>query len=1348
MKKYLEGRNVLSLSLVVLVLLAIPFSLYVIRLNLENRSKAAPATNTSDSNSKIAGLVLPSVLGFQSDLFSGAANVSYPISVPAGPGGLKPNIALSYSTSCVDDMHTNVQDWSAKYVAQAQLAGLGWNVSGVDSITKGSRGQYYITVGGSSYKLISKSYDNQGKPTSEDWDTSPKGFLRIKHSPFEYGNHEWVVTTKDGTIFTFGNTNESKAWSVETPDPQNPTSQQNVVYRWMLSSITDTHNNSVAYTYTQEVSNVNSKGDPACREAGKPYIRSIYSNTITWGGNHFTVVFNYEDRLDWKFENIDTSCAQSHYTNKRLKDISIKTDGNLIRQYTLDYKYPVTGINHSLLKTITQKGLNGQTSLPPYTFDYEGTSNETYLKWANNGYGGKVTFSYTRAKPLTLGRDGTDYSWYPGTERTRVIKRVTEDGMGNTIVSRTMYKDDRASKEGKTTPPPEPYDPNTGGYIGLGFTDRNLSEQSGDFEFLGFGEAKDVLYEKNKDGNNPKDIVSMTKKYFYQELTTNADIGGQSRVMHYPDPRKGKAYKSEVLDKTGKVLTRSEEEWKVDATPKYNPVDGRQNINYFPFVFLDNAKNTIFDNNNNPITTKSAYMYDTAYGNTTSTIDYGDINDQSDDKYTQVNYYNIDKPDKYMVGKPQVSRFFKGLPDGNPQEISRTGYFYDGKAWGEIPTLGDVTTVDKVRLTTDTYPELHISTKTEYDQWGNPVKTWDAKGKMTETKYDDTYHLYPVKITNSLGDFTTTSYNYILGVPTSVTDINNVTTVFKYDDLGRAKKIIKIGDSEEKPSIEYTFKDALPMVVGTKTRIESNTDKIMESYQFYNGLGQLIQEKTYGPGENQIIVSNTKYDSRGQVPEKSIPYFDYTTTTPMNTYSTPKQTIVTTTEYDDLGRPTKIINTDGTWSETQYDGLIKTTTNEASVKKIFESDAIGNLLKVKEFNSTTSTTPYATTEYNYNKILGVMTNTKDTKGNVTTIKYDNLGRKMSMTDPDLGTWSYDYDLNGNLKWQKDNKNQTINFEYDDLNRLRFKKLPDGSQVEYIYDQGPFGRGKRTKMIDSSGSTTTEYDNRGRVVKETKVIKVNNNPEETFVTNYTYDNLDRIVTITYPDNEQIKYTYNRAGQPQKLSIVNGQELVTDTTYSAMGQVLNQKYGNNTQTTYSYYFGNDGHPPSLRLKGISTTGPSGSLFSKQYTYDQVGNIIRIQDQLNPVETENFTYDYLSRLLGANTAYQANYSYDQIGNILTKVEGPDSRTLTYNSKQPVHAPKTVNDLPYQYDANGNLIKDELRDIVYDFENRPTSITVSGGLTTPTPTPTTIPGPTSTPTPIIPPTTPTPTIGPIQML
>lgn len=413
-------------------------------------------------------------------------------------------------------------------------------------------------------------------------------------------------------------------------------------------------------------------------------------------------------------------------------------------------------------------------------------------------------------------------------------------------------------------------------------------------------------------------------------------------------------------------------------------------------------------------------------------------------------------------------------------------------------------------------------------------------------------------------------------------------------------------------------------------------------------------------------------------------------------------------EYDPLGRVIKVTNIDGSSVTSSYYGYAKTITNESGVKKIFENDAYGNLIKTTEFNDSNNT-PYSNIQYEYNVALNSLLKTTDQKGNTTTMTYDGFGRKIAMNDPDLGRWKYKYDLNGNLIEQTDNKNQTMKFEYDALNRLTNKIYPNQTKDSYTYDEGNYAKGKITRKVDLSGSTQAEYDVRGRVVKEIKNIVINNQTNS-FTTYYTYDALDRVKTVKYPDNEEVQFFYDRAGSSSSLKITNGPTLVTNTTYNALGMIKKQDYGNNTSSEYTY---ND----SLRLNSIKTS----NLFHKKYSYDLVGNIIKIEDMINPSETENYAYDNLNRLLSANGPYDAKYEYNEIGNILFKKEGADTRTLTYSNQSPVHAPKAVNNVSYQYDANGNLTKDERREITYDYENRPTSM-ILGEQNTQTPAPTSL--------------------------
>ena len=98
---------------------------------------------------------------------------------------------------------------------------------------------------------------------------------------------------------------------------------------------------------------------------------------------------------------------------------------------------------------------------------------------------------------------------------------------------------------------------------------------------------------------------------------------------------------------------------------------------------------------------------------------------------------------------------------------------------------------------------------------------------------------------------------------------------------------------------------------------------------------------------------------------------------------------------------------------------------------------------------------------------------------------DPLGRKASLNDRDMGAWSYGYDATGNLTRQTDARGQRICLYYDSLERLAGKhyrtddacpSVNPSLNVSYTYDaydpgNGQYGKGMRTGMTDSSGSTS-------------------------------------------------------------------------------------------------------------------------------------------------------------------------------------------------------------------------------------------------------------------------------------
>jgi YD repeat-containing protein len=200
---------------------------------------------------------------------------------------------------------------------------------------------------------------------------------------------------------------------------------------------------------------------------------------------------------------------------------------------------------------------------------------------------------------------------------------------------------------------------------------------------------------------------------------------------------------------------------------------------------------------------------------------------------------------------------------------------------------------------------------------------------------------------------------------------------------------------------------------------------------------------------------------------------------------------------------------------------------------------------------------FNTTTYDYDA-LDHLTQVTDVAGNVTTMHYDGLERKDWMDDPDMGEWHYGYDLAGNLTSQIDARGCVISFDYDELNRLtekRYSGTCSGATVNYFYDEAGHGysEGRRTRMTDGSGWTAWFYDARGRVTKEIKTIG-----SQSFTTEYTYDAMDRPVTMKYPDGEVVTHAYNDGGALESLSGYD--PYVTGLDYNPLGQITTLSLGN--------------------------------------------------------------------------------------------------------------------------------------------------------------------------------------------
>lgn len=156
----------------------------------------------------------------------------------------------------------------------------------------------------------------------------------------------------------------------------------------------------------------------------------------------------------------------------------------------------------------------------------------------------------------------------------------------------------------------------------------------------------------------------------------------------------------------------------------------------------------------------------------------------------------------------------------------------------------------------------------------------------------------------------------------------------------------------------------------------------------------------------------------------------------------------------------------------------------------YEYDAFEQLVQVREYNVNNAS---YTTRYGYD-LQGNLTQVTDHAGNLTGMTYDLLGRKRTMTDPDMGAWQYGYDGAGNLTSQRDGRGQWLYLEYDALDRL-VKRRRDSNTgpllSEYLYDAvGQKGLLATTRAYGAEGTTearSVTYDARNRLTRQEWVV---------------------------------------------------------------------------------------------------------------------------------------------------------------------------------------------------------------------------------------------------------------------
>lgn len=689
--------------------------------------------------------------------------------------------------------------------------------------------------------------------------------------------------------------------------------------------------------------------------------------------------------------------------------------------------------------------------------------------------------------------------------------------------------------------------------------------------------------------NNPFD-----KKFAGFEKVTETKADGTSTITYYHQGngtnsgtyeytdnvgKIGYVYRTDVLDASNALVSRTTT--KYDST---NPVTGA----YFVYPIQ-----TV--NENSGVNTAKTYSYNTGTGTLSSAVDYGLVTvtdpltftDTGTDKKT-TNYTYATNGSIYKVSNQTTL-------DQSSAKVNETNLYYDNQALGTV-IKGNNTKTEQWKVGT-----TYVNTQKSYSMYGNVLTSTDERGKVTNYAYDS-YNLYPTTVTDPLTRTTQYTYDYNTGKPTQVTDQNGYIYQTTYDGFGRVLEqkipdLVTPSTLVTKTTYSYTN---TPNNVSTYKTDYLDSSTTVDSYQYFDGLGRLIQDRSEAEASGTFNVKDVTYNNVGLLQSESI---RYTGSGSARTTPTTDTTLYNTYTYDPLNRVLSVVNALGTTSYV-YTGL-KTAITDANGKvKNYYNDAYGNLVKVEEINSGST----YTTNYTWN-LNNKLTNITDALSNVRNFTYDGLGRRLTAqdlhasADATFGTWTYTYDDAGNLTQTLDSKSQTVNYTYDDLNRVLTEDYTGqaGTEVTYTYDVGTGNLGKLTSVVNPASTRAYIYNSNGGLKQQTDTLNAVN-----YVTVYDYDRQGNQITITNPDNSQVKYIYNTAGlleQVQRKESTDGSfiNVITNFDYNPDGKIVTTTNANGTTTTNTYDV-----TKLYQLTRKVTTGPgSGGTPTTTSFFPQVGD-----------------------------------------------------------------------------------------------------------------------------------------------
>lgn len=764
------------------------------------------------------------------------------------------------------------------------------------------------------------------------------------------------------------------------------------------------------------------------------------------------------------------------------------------------------------------------------------------------------------------------------------------------------------------------------------------------------------------------------------------------------------------------------------------------------------------------------------YGLVKETRDYSVYQNNLLLKKTTVNYnLNSVYTSRRIIGLPSEQKLY----DGNNALMSKVTYSYDeGNFDGQDPNFtplqhdavsygtsfiagrGNLTRTTRWDANAPNDAGQAVSSQIKYNVAGGVVAQLDPLNRETKISYADSFNdnnsrntfAYPTKVTDPAGYFSTVKYRYDIGAnvraesPAPAGQTAGKTTVRNFDSIGRLERETLLNTGAYTRYVYYPDHISLE-TRSTVTDFNQNgaadaADEVA-TFTSTDGAGRMRGSITEHPGSTgEWAAQLTVYDVMGRVKQQWVPV-EMTRNWVLAGDDAARGVLETSQEYDWKGRPTRIVNTDGTDKLISYEGCgcaggeVVTVKGELIVQpaangqpaqnlgrrtqKIY-SDVLGREYKTQIMNWD-EITPYSTVVNIFNG-RDQVTNSKhyqgtDTSGAAfqeTTFAYDGHGRMQAkhLPEQDAATNTvYDYYSDDRIRKITDARGAAVNYEYNSrgLTERVFYTAPTSStipvpgQTTFQYDAA----GNRTLMTDQTGSTTYNYDALSQLLSETKQFNgQNQSPTNSYTLSYEYQLSGALKSITEPFGHRADYAYDKIGRLKEVLLTpnaprfNSPALVNNIQYRAWGATKSANYPTGQNMTQTF-------DNRLRVTSHITGGeawPGFTAYAAYQTYSYYADgRIQFSKNLPPdwgidLHDRSFQYDHAGRLKAARTSWEAhgqtasetpyhqNYSYDVWGNATSRQNRNWNREINLT-----HVYNNNRESTWQYDADGRVTDSQER-------------------------------------------------------